>query len=419
MADKVEPRLAGGAAKGAEHGAVVHRLRRGDGGVGVAHGRTGNHAALQNQRGFDAKESRLPQHQIRQLTDFNRANFVGNAVGNGGVDGVLGDIAFSTQVIGPQRFIFRQQAALHLHFVRRLPGAADDFTYATHGLGVGGDHRDHAQVVQNILGGDGFTTNTRIGKGHVFGNIGIQVVADHEHVEMLVDGVHRVGPRGVGGGRQHVLLGAGSENVRGVAAACAFGVVGVNAALFKRRQGVFHEAGFVERIGVDGDLHIVLFRHAQAGINRGGGSAPVFMQLETHRARFQLCFEPFWQAGVAFAEQTDVHGQVVHRLKHLANVPLAGGAGGGVGARGGAGAAAQHGGNTAHQRFFHLLGADKVNVGVDAACGEDFAFTGDHFGTGANDDLDIGLGVGVACLADGGDAAVLQPYIGFDDAPPV
>ena len=47
-----------------------------------------------------------------------------------------------------------------------------------------------------------------------------------------------------------------------MAAACAFGVVGVNAALFEGRQGVFHEAGFVERIGVDGDLHIVLFRHA-------------------------------------------------------------------------------------------------------------------------------------------------------------
>ena len=143
------------------------------------------------------------------------------------------------------------------------------------------------------------------------------------------------------------------------------------------------------------------------------------MQLETHRARFQLRFEPFRQAGVAFAEQTDVHRQVVHRLKHFANVPLAGGAGGGVGAGSRAGAAAQHGGNTAHQRFFHLLGADKVDVGVDAACGEDFAFASNHFGAGANNDLHIRLGIGVACFADGGDAAVLQPYIGFDDAPPV
>ena len=138
----------------------MHRLRRGDGGVGVAHGRTGNHAAFQNQRGFDAKESRLPQHQIRQLTDFNRADFVGNAVGNGGVNGVFGDIALGAQVVGPQCFIFRQQAALHFHFVGGLPGAADDFTYATHGLGVGGDHRDHAQVVEDILSGDGFATNT-------------------------------------------------------------------------------------------------------------------------------------------------------------------------------------------------------------------------------------------------------------------
>lgn len=60
-----------------------------------------------------------------------------------------------------------------------------------------------------------------------------------------------------------------------------------------------------------------------------------------------------------------------------------------------------------------------MNVGVNAASGEDFAFTGDNFGAGADDNGDVRLGVGVAGFADGGDSAVLQADVGFDDAPPI
>ena len=84
-----------------------------------------------------------------------------------------------------------------------------------------------------------------------------------------------------------------------------------------------------------------------------------------------------------------------------------------------AGAAADHGGDAAHQRFFDLLRADEVDVGVDAAGGEDHAFTGDDFGAGADGDGDVGLDVRVAGLADGGDAPVLEADVGLDDAPVV
>jgi hypothetical protein len=66
-----------------------------------------------------------------------------------------------------------------------------------------------------------------------------------------------------------------------------------------------------------------------------------------------------------------------------------------------------------------LLRADEVDVAVDAAGGDDHALTGDHLGAGADDDVHAGLGVGVAGLADGGDAAVLQADVGLDDAPVV
>ena len=60
-----------------------------------------------------------------------------------------------------------------------------------------------------------------------------------------------------------------------------------------------------------------------------------------------------------------------------------------------------------------------MDVGVEAAGGEDLAFAGDHLGARADDDGDAGLDVRIAGLADGGDLAVLEADVGFDDAPMV
>jgi hypothetical protein len=53
------------------------------------------------------------------------------------------------------------------------------------------------------------------------------------------------------------------------------------------------------------------------------------------------------------------------------------------------------------------LGADEVNVGVNAAGGEDHAFARDRLGAGANDDVHIVLNVGIARFANFDDAARL------------
>ena len=76
-------------------------------------------------------------------------------------------------------------------------------------------------------------------------------------------------------------------------------------------------------------------------------------------------------------------------------------------------------GDARHQRLVDLLRADEMDVGVEAAGGEDLAFARDHLGAGADHDGDVRLDVGIAGLADGGDAAVLEADIGFDDAPMV
>ena len=104
------------------------------------------------------------------------------------------------------------------------------------------------------------------------------------------------------------------------------------------------------------------------------------MQLQSHDAGAYLLLERLGQAGVALAEQAEVHRQLIERLIHARDVPGAGRAGGGAGAGRGAGAAADHGGDAAHERILDLLRADEMDVRIDGAGGHDQSFAGDDLG---------------------------------------
>jgi hypothetical protein len=53
-------------------------------------------------------------------------------------------------------------------------------------------------------------------------------------------------------------------------------------------------------------------------------------------------------------------------------------------------------------------------MGVEAAGGQDLALAGDGLGPRADDDVDAGLRVGIAGLADGRDAPVLEAHVGLE-----
>jgi hypothetical protein len=80
-----------------------------------------------------------------------------------------------------------------------------------------------------------------------------------------------------------------------------------------------------------------------------------------------------------------------------------------------AGAAAEHGGDAAHQRFLDLLRADEVDMRVDAAGGDDLALAGDASVPGP-----MMMVTPAACRdcrpCRSRDAAVLEADIGLDDA---
>src|SRR5215831_18604833 len=87
----------------------------------------------------------------------------------------------------------------------------------------------------------------------------------------------------------------------------------------------------------------------------------------------------------------------------------------------GAGPAAHEGGQPGADGFLNELGADEVDVGIQAARGHDPTLAGDHLGSRAHHHagIDAGHHVGIARLAHPHDPPVANPDVSFHDAPVV
>ena len=260
-------------AVGAEHRARDDRLRRRNRRVAVAHHRPRDEPALDDDLGLDAEKRRLPQHQIGHLADGDRADVVRDAVRDRRIDRVLGDVASNPEVVVAGG-VSGQRAALPLHLVGRLPRPADHLADASHRLRVRRHDADGAEIVQHVLGGDRLGSDARIGERDVFRHARRQVMADHQHVEVLVERIPRERHRRVGRRGQHVGLAAQPDDVRRVAAAGAFGVVGVNRPAADRGNRVVDEAGFVERVGVNRHLHVEFVGHRRDSDRSPTASCP-------------------------------------------------------------------------------------------------------------------------------------------------
>ena len=99
------------------------------------------------------------------------------------------------------------------------------------------------------------------------------------------------------------------------------------------------------------------------------------------------------------------------------DIPRTRGTGCCIRARGGTGTSAEHSRDAGHQGIVDLLWADEMNVPIDTSCGRNLAFPSDHFRTGADHDVDIGLYVWIASFTDDRDPSVFDPDVRLDDAP--
>ena len=134
-------------------------------------------------------ECRSIQIDWGKFSCLHRTDVFTNPVSNGGIDGVLRDVPLNPKVV-MSGIVLGKTTPLHFHFVGRLPGSTDHFSDSAHRLRVRRDHRERAQIVQNVFGRNRLASNARFGKCNVFGNARIKMVADHEHIEVFI---HRIG----------------------------------------------------------------------------------------------------------------------------------------------------------------------------------------------------------------------------------
>ena len=201
------------------------------------------------------------------------------------------------------------------------------------------------------------------------------------------------------------------DDVWRVAAAGAFGVVGVNRAAGNRRNRDFQEARFVDRVGVDRRLErrysSATFRHASMA---AGVVAQSSCNFRPHAPASTCSASGAVDRRIALPQKTEIHGPRFGGFEHARQIPRARRAGGGRGAGGRTCAAADHRGDAVRKRFVNLLRRDEVDVAVDAAGGNDQIFSGDHFGGCADDQFRIDAlhRVGITRFAHFDDAAVLD-----------
>ena len=178
---------------------------------------------------------------------------------------------------------------------------------------------------------------------------------------------------------------------------------------------------FVERVGVDGDLHVEAVGDGQAAIDGGRRRAPVLVQLQAAGAGADLLLQRPGQAAVALAQKAEVDRQRLGGLQHAFHVPRAGRAGGGVGAGGRAGAAAEQRGQAGGDGGLDQLRADEVDV-VSMPPAVTIRFSPAMTsvpGPMTRLRIDAGLDQRIARLADGDDPAVADADVALDDAPVV
>src|ERR1043166_7620580 len=128
-------------------------------------------------------------------------------------------------------------------------------------------------------------------------------------------------------------------------------MVGMNRAAFDGGEGGFDETRFVEGVGVNGHLDILLVGDAEAAINSRRCRPPILVELAADGAAQDLFRQSGRQRGVSFARETEVERQAVGGLEHHAKMMSAGRAGGGGGAlRGRGGEREKEGGRSGRGR---------------------------------------------------------------------
>ena len=139
---------------------------------------------------------------------------------------------------------------------------------------------DDAEVMQPALGGHRRCPHTSTSDAHVACSIRVHPVAEHDHVEVLGNGVHPVGERGIRGRGEDVVVAGELQDIRCVPAPAPLDMEGVDRPASSDGDGVGNRQGLVQAVGMQCHLHVEFIGHAQCRIDRAQRGAGVLMHLE-------------------------------------------------------------------------------------------------------------------------------------------
>ena len=275
-----------GAERG-EHRPVAHRLGGRDRGVGIAHRGHRDQAALEHHLGLDPEEGRLPQHEVGELARLDRPDLVRDAVGDRGVDRVLGDVALRAGVVVRGR---RPAAAPRCTFILCAVCQVRVMTSAMRPIACESDESmliaprscstSSAAIVSARMRDSAKARSSGILAFRWWHTISMSrcssmVLTVNGIVGLVEDGRQLASPHD-------------PDDVGGVPASRALGVIRVDRPALERPDRVLDEAGLVERVGVDRDLDVHLVGHGERGVDGGRRRSPVLVELEADRARLDL-----------------------------------------------------------------------------------------------------------------------------------
>ena len=336
---------------------------------------------------------------------------------DGRVDCVFGNISLYTVVVITTSCIFRQFASFILHFACSLPCTSYYFADTAHSLGVGTHHAEYAHVVQHVLCPDCFRTDSGVCESNVFRNALVQMMAYHQHIQVLVQCVHCERHSWVCGRWQYIRSGSRFDDVRSMSAACTFCMISVDSSSCESFQCVFNASAFVQCICMDRNLHIIFISCIQAVIDSCRCGTPVFVDLQTHCACFDLFDQWSFVGAVTFAQESQVHWEFLCCFQHFFDVPWSRCASCSISTVCRSCPSADHCCYTAEQCSFDLVRVDIVDMSIDTACCNDHAFCSDCFSGCAysHSRSNAVHKIRVSCLADADDFTVFHTDVSLYD----
>ena len=142
-------------------------------------------------------------------------------------------------------------------------------------------------------------------------------MANHQHVEMLIDRVDRERTGRIGARRKHVGQSGDLDDVRSVAAAGAFGVEAVDRPSLDRGDRVVDES---DSLSVSVWMAIWM-SYSSATVRlvsmTDGSGAPILVELETTGAGLNLINQELGQAAVPFTQDADIDREPLECLEHV------------------------------------------------------------------------------------------------------